>query len=176
MSESMRYRVEVSQSADRGRPRFLISRDQLEYLRSLSFTWTEIATLIGVSRMTIFRRRQEFGMLQEPVRTLTDSELQAKLSEIRRMFPEAGEMILGQLRPKGYQVKVTTACVCEALRCIDPINTVLRWQEGSQLEDLILFWDLICYGILLHYRCLATYHYCIVGSFRVLAVKVLVEI
>ena len=29
-----------------GRPRFLIQPDQLEYLRSLSFTWVEIASLL----------------------------------------------------------------------------------------------------------------------------------
>ena len=90
----MIYRVEPSQSKGRGWPHFLISRDQLEYLRSLLFTWTEIATLIGVSRITIFRCREEFVMLEEPVRTLTDPEFRVKLSEIRRTFPEAGEKIL----------------------------------------------------------------------------------
>ena len=38
-----------------GRPRFAISRDQLLYLASLSFKWTEIAALLGVSRMIIYR-------------------------------------------------------------------------------------------------------------------------
>lgn len=102
MAESMSYRVEVTKSIGRGRSHFLISRDQLEYLRSLSFTWTNIAALIGVSRMTIFRQRLDFGMLQEPVRTLNDSELRSKLSEIRRIFPEAGEKMIGQLGSMGY--------------------------------------------------------------------------
>lgn len=39
----------------RGRPRFDISKEQLEYLASLSFTWTEIAVLLGISRMTVYR-------------------------------------------------------------------------------------------------------------------------
>ena len=38
-----------------GRPRFNISKQQLEYLCSLSFKWNEIAILLGVSRMTIYR-------------------------------------------------------------------------------------------------------------------------
>ena len=38
----------------RGRPQLAISRDQLEYLRSLNFSWSEIARLLGVSRMTIY--------------------------------------------------------------------------------------------------------------------------
>ena len=40
-----------------GRPTLFINRDQVEYLHSLSFSWTEIASLFGVSRMTLHRRR-----------------------------------------------------------------------------------------------------------------------
>ena len=39
----------------RGCPRFDVSKEQLEYLSSLSFTWTEIAVLLGISRMTVYR-------------------------------------------------------------------------------------------------------------------------
>ena len=38
-----------------GRPRFEVSRDQVTYLSSLSFKWTEIAAMLGVSRMTLYR-------------------------------------------------------------------------------------------------------------------------
>ena len=38
-----------------GRPRFEISKEQLQYLSSLGFSWTEVASLLGVSRMTIYR-------------------------------------------------------------------------------------------------------------------------
>ena len=39
----------------RGRPRFDVSIEQLRYLKSLSFRWSEIAALLGVSRMTLYR-------------------------------------------------------------------------------------------------------------------------
>lgn len=39
----------------RGRPRFEVNRPQLEYLASLSFKWTEIASILGISRMTLYR-------------------------------------------------------------------------------------------------------------------------
>ena len=39
----------------RGRPRFDVSKAQIEYLSSLSFTWVEIAAIIGISRMTLYR-------------------------------------------------------------------------------------------------------------------------
>lgn len=38
-----------------GTPHFKISKSQLEYLASLSFKWPEVAALLGVSRMTIYR-------------------------------------------------------------------------------------------------------------------------
>ena len=53
---SLSYRSPVLRSRGRaGRPRFEITKDQLLYLASLSFNWTDIAALLCVSRMTIFR-------------------------------------------------------------------------------------------------------------------------
>ena len=46
----------------RGRPRVIISLEQLQYLRSLNFSWTQISDLLGVSRMTVYRKRRDFGM------------------------------------------------------------------------------------------------------------------
>ena len=54
-ANAVAYRSSLEHTANRGRPRFIVSREQLLYLLSLSFTWTEIASLLGVSRMTIFR-------------------------------------------------------------------------------------------------------------------------
>ena len=81
VSESTCYQVSVETSnSRRGRPRFRIVRDQLEYLQSLSFTWTDIAALLGVSRMTLFCRRFEFQMLTEPSRIVDDSQLRTILT------------------------------------------------------------------------------------------------
>ena len=50
------YQVQVVHvQGSRGRPAFGIANTQLEYLHSLGFTWTEMATLLGVSRMTLYR-------------------------------------------------------------------------------------------------------------------------
>ena len=38
-----------------GSPQFEISKEQLQYLSSLGFSWTEVASLLGVSRMTTYR-------------------------------------------------------------------------------------------------------------------------
>ena len=51
---SLCYCVPVHPTGNVGRPRFEISRDQLLYLTFLSFKWTEIAALLGASRMTVY--------------------------------------------------------------------------------------------------------------------------
>ena len=61
---SAAYLVETIGTGLRGRPRFQVQKEQLEYLSSLGFTWTVIATLLGVSHMTIYRRIQEHGLLR----------------------------------------------------------------------------------------------------------------
>ena len=55
------YSVSTTSQVNRaaGRPHFDISSDQIHYLRSLSFSWTQISCLLGVSRSTVYRRRIE---------------------------------------------------------------------------------------------------------------------
>ena len=60
--------------------------------------------MLGVSRMTIYRRRREFNMLEEPVGHVSDVDLYSILREMRDTFPEMGEVIvLGRLRAIGYK-------------------------------------------------------------------------
>ena len=109
----------------RGRPAFGIANSQLEYLHSLGFTWTEMATLLGVSRMTLYRRRHEFGMFTNP-RTVSDQELTECLQQMRTELPYCGEtMILGQLR--ALNIQASRERVRTTIRRIDPLNTALRW-------------------------------------------------
>ena len=55
----------TSSLARPGRPRFQITKEQLEYLCSLGFKWNEIAALIGVSKMTIYRYLYNTYLVQE---------------------------------------------------------------------------------------------------------------
>ena len=128
-ADLVRYHASIQQSG-RGRPRFLVAKEQLEYLHSLGFTWTDVAHLIGVSRMTVYRRREEYGMLDEPITVISDSELRQKVLQIKTTLPEVGEsIVIGQLRSMGY--KVTRWRVREILRSTDPVNVTLRWPGGA---------------------------------------------
>ena len=82
--------------ARRGRPPFGIRSSQLEYLHSLGFTWTEMATLLGVSRMTLYRHRQEFRTLASSQLSIPDHEVWEHMQHIRSNSLYVGEsMILG---------------------------------------------------------------------------------
>ncbi len=114
---------------DGGRPRFDVRREQLEHLSSLCFNWSQIASILGVSRMTIYRRRLEFGMLNVPVSSLTDAELLRLVQDLKRQHPHAGEVVLmGEVRSRGY--KVQRVRLRHAIHQSDPLNTQLRWRGG----------------------------------------------
>ena len=118
-----------------GRPKFDITRAQLDYLHSLSFSWTEIAHLLGVSRMTVYRRRVEYGLMEESSRTLTDNDLDEILRELRVELPELGEtMAAGHLRSLGY--RVPRQQLREGLRRIDPLSAALRWSTKISRHPL----------------------------------------
>ena len=120
------YRAGVDHSNRRGRPRFVISQEQLLYLRSLSFTWIEIATLLGVSQMTLYRRREEYGMVEDPRLVPSDAELAQLVRDIRQQLPYCGEvMFMGRLRSMGFFV--TRSHLRQAIQEVDPISTALRW-------------------------------------------------
>ena len=70
-----------------GRPSFDISRERLQYLRSMNFTWSQIADTLGVSYMTIYRRRRDFGIMEDPGGNVSDSELCELLQQMKQDFP-----------------------------------------------------------------------------------------
>ena len=121
------YSAPVVQANETGRPTFLISESQLQYLRSLGFSWTQIADIFGVSSTTIiYRRWREYGMEEEPMGSMTDEELSDGVRDLKE-FPSMGGTILwGQLRAMGFVV--TQSRVRWVLQEADPIHTALRWR------------------------------------------------
>ena len=67
----------------------------------MNFTWTEIAELLGVSLMTIYRRRREFGMLGVANGAVSDEELRTVLYQMRRNLLHGATLELLESRLQG---------------------------------------------------------------------------
>ena len=75
--ESETYQCQREQG-NVGRPRFIISREHILYLREFSFKWTEIADILGVSISTLNQHRASLGLGSEPRFTaIADDDLDA---------------------------------------------------------------------------------------------------
>ena len=123
------YQLPVPRSGRRGRPKYLITNEQLDYLISLEFSWNDISALLGVSRMTLYRRRQEFGLLSNAQRGITDAQLRQLLTQMRNQHPNFGEtMAMGHIRSLGFHVKRVQ--LRNAIHQTDPIQRALRWKGG----------------------------------------------
>ena len=86
--------------------------------------------LSSVILLSLSRQRLDFGMLQDPLMTMSDENLATFIAEFRTVTPSAGEsLVSGSLRSQGYHV--TRERVREALRSSDPLGSVLRWPGVS---------------------------------------------
>ena len=116
-----------TESTARGRPRFNIPREQIVHLASMSFTWTQIADIIGVSRNTIYRRRLEYGLQDSRMENISNSELTSVILHMQREFPAMGEvMVWGRLQSMGFIVRRER--LRQTIRQVDPLHTALRWR------------------------------------------------
>jgi len=81
-----------------GRPPITVDMDDVEFLRSLHFSWTKIAEYLNVSRTTLYRRLEENEISIPRFSSITDLELDACIRDIKRRHPNDGErMIIGHL-------------------------------------------------------------------------------
>lgn len=85
--------------------------------------------MLGVSQMTIYRRRVEYSLIEDFRVVPTDVQLRMAIRDIQVGQPEVGEvMIMGHIRSMGY--KVTQERVRQELRSTDPLHSALRWRVG----------------------------------------------
>ncbi len=122
-------KLEKEFNGSRGRPKYVIKREQLLFLRDLRFTWTRIALMYGIGRRTLYNIRSELGLAgphHDNVTIISDADLREAVEDIKRVMPEAGQnMVRGLLRARNINVSMVRIreCIVE----VDPINTALRW-------------------------------------------------
>ena len=75
-----------------GRPKTFVDREQLQYLRSLRFTWNEISSLLGVSSKTLQRKAKEWNITTYS--NISDEMLDEMVQQIQSRFPTSGEVMM----------------------------------------------------------------------------------
>ena len=113
-----------------GRPRYRITKDQIETLRETGMSWKRIALTLRISDSTLYRRRQELG-LHESFVDISYEELYTVITGMLTQTPYAGESyVSGGLRARG--IFVQRYRIREILRTIDPVGRALRRRAAIQ--------------------------------------------
>ena len=102
-----------------GRPRVEVELDDVEFLCSLKLSLTKAASLLGVSRSTIYRRMKEEG------RVISDNALDLLIQRLKVDHPHDGEvMMAGHLTRIG--IRISRARLRASIHRVDPDGVVER--------------------------------------------------
>ena len=111
-----------------GRPKYFIPKDRIERLHSCGMTWKNIAKVLHISERTLYRRRQEYGIL-ENYSDISDSDLDSIIMNILSNTPNAGEklidkLVIGSLRSRNIHLQRWR--IRERLNVLDPVGRAVR--------------------------------------------------
>ena len=107
-----------------GRPKYFIPKGQIERLHSCGMTWTNIAKVLHISERTLYRRRQEYGIL-EKYSDISDSDLDSIIRNILSNTPNAGEkLVIGSLRSRNVHLQRWR--IRDRLNVLDPVERAVR--------------------------------------------------
>ncbi len=120
------YRIERQLTVRKGRPRYEVNKEQLEFFVERRFTVSEMARLTNVSLRTIERRLSEFGIsLRRNYSDICDEDLDNVVRDIIRNFPNTGyKRMKGFLLQRGLTIQQER--IRESMRRMDPEGVLLR--------------------------------------------------
>ncbi|XP_034534148.1 uncharacterized protein LOC117808528 [Notolabrus celidotus] len=112
--------------SDNYQGRHAISREELENVLILKTTFTEAASILGVSRPTFYKLLQDFNIPTSKFNNISDQQLDLKVSQLKTEHPNVGEvMLMGHLRSINIVVQRRRPLDCLA----DPYTSELITEE-----------------------------------------------
>ena len=111
-------------------------------LRALHYKWTKIATILGLSRATLYRRLKEAGVSSDDYTQVSDKQLDEVICSIKQDHPNDDEVLL-----QGHQQGIKVPHLLFIMPSIVLTISVLSL-ESAQLSDVafIQFPILIIFG------------------------------
>jgi len=122
------FQVATDKKGEVGRPKFEISKDTLVDLRDFGYTWTEISSMLLVSRWTLQRRVKEFGIRNiVSYSIISDDELDEHVRAAKEQFGilSGRSMVTGFLNSMGLRIQRRR--IVKSLIRVDPTTSRLRW-------------------------------------------------
>lgn len=117
--------------------------DDVLELRALHYNWTKIATILEVSRATLYRRLEEAGVSPDDYTPLSDQQLDEVIHSIKQDHPNDGEVLLqGHLLRQG--IRIPRHSLRSAIHRVDHVNIVAR--KRSVVRRRIRFPTPIIFG------------------------------
>ena len=109
-----------------GRPKYLIPRDQLEFLIGRRVTVVEIASLLGVSVRTIEQRLSDYGLnVRSTYSCINNVKLDEMILNILTEFPNTGyRRLAGFLLSRGLRIQHWR--IREAMQRVNRAGVLLR--------------------------------------------------
>ena len=117
-------------SGGRGRPKCDIKEDTILNLRQIGYKWTNIASMLLVSRTTLWRRVREMGIQDATgYSDVTDDELDSIIRSYKEIHGAAcgRSMVIGHLATIGLRVQQRR--ISKALNRVDPSSSYSRWAK-----------------------------------------------
>ena len=109
-----------------GHPKFHLDVDQIESLRAMGFSFTNISKMFGISRSTLYCHCADLGIVHRRITDISDQELDVTIIKLKEVLPHVGErVIIGHLRQFG--IFVQRERVRQSIHRVDPLKTALRW-------------------------------------------------
>ena len=142
MLQSSHYFLPLEKTG--GRPKFIITKHQLQHLRETVMTWSRIAKCLNISERILYRRVDEFDMRVE-YSNMSGTKLDTLLQDILALTPKAGESyVRGSLRGRGVHVQRWR--MRQRLQVVDPIGRAVRWNCAVQRRVYNVIKHLTVYG------------------------------
>ena len=92
----------------------------MEFLRSLRFSWSQLANILGISRSTLHRRLDEEGVRHLTSYTeISDAHLDQVVERVKRTHPNDGERLLIDHLAQD-RISVPRVRVRASIHCVDP--------------------------------------------------------
>ena len=93
-------------TGQRGRPKYILPQEQVEFLVERRFSVPQMSKLLGVSSRTVERRMSEYGLsIRQTYSAINDNELDDLLRRILREFPNVGyKRMTGLLFARGIRL------------------------------------------------------------------------